>query len=89
MAAEKELGFTLLSEIPVKIENRVRKKGRFILLDTHTPGYKYDICLDRCKSPKMILRWIHHLALKNWVDASMLHRFIELVCQEHNIDIFS
>ena len=89
MTTEKEIGFTRLSEIPIKIENRVRKCGRFIIMDTHISGYKYDICLDRCKSPEMILRWIHHLALKIWVDTSMLHRFIELACQEHNIDIFT
>lgn len=75
-----EEGQRLLNEL----DKQCYIDGDYIVLDVRFP---YDIELSRCDSPEKILHWVWHLSQKNWVHRHLLWKFINLVCEYHNLEM--
>lgn len=62
--------------------SRVTVEDGQILLLTVAGGYQYPVDLDRAATPEAILRWVAHLAEKNWVDSRLLGDFVIIACNQ-------
>lgn len=73
----------MFSEIEMKVETRVKVKGKLILIDTGS--YEYQIWLSECDTFLKMLHWIKHLSMKTWMTSTMIERFIVLAATEEQL----
>jgi len=60
-----------------------------IVIDVKNPFiFYYDIELSRINTSDKLLSWTFHLLGKNWMTTDILRKFIELVSEHYNINIY-
>ena len=64
------------------MEKEVVLKDDFITLH----GW-YHIGLDRIKTPRDLLGWVHHLSEKTWFTTELCNEFIERIAELKNFDL--
>lgn len=70
------------------VEETVRQKVKVARNGILFSWQGYWIELNRIKDKDDLIEWISHLLEKDWVDSRMLARFIKLVCEQKNWEIY-
>lgn len=59
----------------------VKMDGGFVFLADGGAGWDYDISYEACADAGSALRWIEHMAQKNWVTVEHLEQFARLAAE--------
>lgn len=77
---------TIQQLMEMEFPEYVEDDGKYFTIKNDHGGY--DIEKSRCTTPETILKWVHHLSGKIWVQTDMLHEFVDKACRSANLKIY-